>query len=363
MLLGSYPITPASDILHELSHHKNFDVITFQAEDEIAAIGAALGASFAGCARHHDHERPRRGAQDRGDRAGHDGRASAGHRATSSAAVPRPGCPRRPSRRTCSRRSSAATAEAPVPVLAAAHPGDCFADALRGLRASRSKYMTPVFVLSDGYLANGSEPWRLPRPRRSVRRSRRKHPDRSGGVPAVRARSRDAGAAVGDPRHAGSRAPDRRPREAGCDRQRHLRPAEPREDGPPSRREGAADRAPDIPDSRSSGDPEGRSSGRRLGIHVRLHHRRGAPQRARGGARIGHVHLRYLNPLPPNLGEILKRYKTGPRAGNEHGTARVSCCARSYLVDAVGLNKIQGRPFPKAEIVGEDRRDAGEIEP
>jgi 2-oxoglutarate ferredoxin oxidoreductase subunit alpha len=105
LFLGSYPITPASDILHELSQYKNFGVYTFQAEDEIAAIGSALGASFAGSIGPDDHLRPRHGPQDGVHRAGDHGRAAARHRGHP-ARRPVDGLPRRPSRPTCFRRSS-----------------------------------------------------------------------------------------------------------------------------------------------------------------------------------------------------------------------------------------------------------------
>src|SRR5262249_26077795 len=157
---GSYPITPASDILHELSAYKHFGVMTFQAEDEIAAIGAAIGASFGG---------------------------ALGFTSTSGPGValkteaiglavmvelplvvvnvqrggPSTGLPTKTEQADLFQAIFGRNSEAPVPVLAAATPGDCFWMALEASRIAL-KYMVPVIVLSDGYLANGAEPWRVP---------------------------------------------------------------------------------------------------------------------------------------------------------------------------------------------------------
>jgi 2-oxoglutarate ferredoxin oxidoreductase subunit alpha len=162
LFLGSYPITPASDILHELSHHKNFNVITFQAEDEIAAVGAALGASFTG---------------------------SLGVTTTSGPGValktemiglatmvelplvicniqrggPATGLPTKTEQADLLQALFGRNSESPAPVIAAATPSDCFAVAYEACRIAVT-YMTPVFLLSDGYLANGAEPWKLPDP-------------------------------------------------------------------------------------------------------------------------------------------------------------------------------------------------------
>ena len=155
-----YPITPASDILHELSKHKAFGVRTFQAEDEIAGIGAAIGAAFGGALGVTTTSGPGHLAEVRGHRPGRDDRAAAGrHRRAARRAVHRPadqdraGGPAagdvRPQRR------------GPVPVIAPRSPGDCFDAALEAARIALT-YLTPVILLSDGYLANGAEPWAVP---------------------------------------------------------------------------------------------------------------------------------------------------------------------------------------------------------
>jgi len=157
---GSYPITPASDILHELSKHKNFGVMTFQAEDEIAAAGSALGASFGGglgvCAT--------------------SGPGVALKTETIGLAVmtelpmviinmqrggPSTGLPTKPEQSDLMQALYGRNGDAPLPVLAATSPGDCFTTAYEACRIA-TKYMTPVMVLADGYLGNGSEAWRIP---------------------------------------------------------------------------------------------------------------------------------------------------------------------------------------------------------
>ena len=218
MFLGAYPITPASDILHELSKHKRFGVTTFQAEDEIAGVGAALGATFAGVLGVtttsgpgvalkaetiglavmtelplRDRRRPARrahhGAADQ-DRAG---RPAAGDV--------------RPQRRGAG------------PGRRAQSPADCFDTAIEAIRIA-VKYRTPVILLSDGYIANGAEPWQVPDladlppidPEFATGPNHETRPGTSR-LPALPARPGDAGPAVGHPRHARARAPDRRHRE------------------------------------------------------------------------------------------------------------------------------------------------------
>ena len=167
LFLGSYPITPASDILHELSKHKNFGVRTFQAEDEIAGIGAALGASFGG---------------------------SLGVTTTSGPGVclkseavglavtlelpllvidvqrggPSTGLPTKTEQADLLQALFGRNGEAPLPVVAPRSPSDCFYAAIEAARLA-TKYRTPVILLSDGYLANGSEPWKLPTDGRAPR--------------------------------------------------------------------------------------------------------------------------------------------------------------------------------------------------
>ena len=314
LFLGSYPITPASDILHELSKHKNFGVRTLQAEDEIAGIGAALGAAYGG----HlgvtttsgpgmalkaetmglavnlelplliiDIQRggPSTGLPTKTEQADLLHGASTGATARRRCRSSRPAAPATASRWRSRRR------------------------------ASRSTWRTPVILLSDGYLANGTEPWRLPdvddaaRPVGHVRHRAQPHRRRRrAGVLALPARPRDAGPGVGAARHARADAPHRRPREGGRVGQHQLRPGQPRAHGAPAGREGGPDRGRRSRRSRctaTSTTPTCSSSG---GARPGAPSTARSPAPAHAGHRVAHLHLVHLNPFPPNLGEVLRRY-------------------------------------------------------
>ncbi len=345
LFLGSYPITPASDILQELSRYKNFDVVTFQAEDEIAAIGSALGAAFAG---------------------------GLGVTATSGPGValktemiglatmaelplvicniqrggPSTGLPTKTEQGDLFQALFGRNSEAPVPVIAASTPSDCFEVAYEACRIA-VKYMTPVFLLSDGYLANGAEPWRLPdlsqiAPIRAEFRT-----DPEGFRPYAR-----------DPQTLAR--PWVRPGTPGLE---HRIGGLEKEDGSGNvsydplnhermvrlRAEKVERIALDMPEQNVEGDQEGDllivGWGSTYGaIHAAVDRMRA------GGARIGHLHLRYLNPLPRALGDILPRFRRLLVPEMNLGQLLWVLRAR-FLVDAVGLNKIQGRPFGEGEIV------------
>ena len=250
LFLGSYPITPASDILHELSKLKRFGVRTFQAEDEIAGVGAALGAAFGGALGVSTTSGP--GMTLKMETIG---------LAVSvelpliicdiQRAGPSTGMPTKTEQADLLMVLYGRNGESPVPVLAPSTPSDCFDTALEAVRIA-TKYRTPVIILSDGYLANGSEPWRIPEvadlPRlrdefsyskpAGVARRRRQ-----GRVPAVPAGPGDARPAVGHPGHAGPGAPDRRHREGRRGRHHLLRPGQPRQDGPAAPGQGRRHRA------------------------------------------------------------------------------------------------------------------------
>ena len=241
LFLGAYPITPASDILHELARHKNFDVLTFQAEDEIAAMTATIGAAFAGAMAVTATSGP--GIALKGE-----GMGLAVMTELPMIIInvqrggPSTGLPTKTEQADLFQAMFGRNGECPMPVIAASSPADCFDVAQEAWRIA-VRYMTPVMLLTDGYIANGSEPWRIPEVRRPAedrdQASRpaveRRH------VPALRAR-RAAGPPVGHARHAGPEAPHRRPRKAGHHRQRELRPGQPRAHGQHAGREGGQHR-------------------------------------------------------------------------------------------------------------------------
>ncbi len=239
LVYASYPITPASEILHYLSAWKNFGIKTFQAEDEIAAIGAALGASYGGAL----------------GLTGTSGPGMALKAEMLGLAVmvelplvvvdvqragPSTGMPTKTEQGDLLQALFGRNGESPIPVIAPATPAECFDLAIEAWRIALH-HMTPVVYLSDAFLANGSEPWRIPRARFAGRPAGRE-PDRAGRFLPLRARSRDTCPTLGDPRHAGSRAPDRRPGEAGHPGNDQLRPGQPPPDAAAARREDRPDR-------------------------------------------------------------------------------------------------------------------------
>ena len=353
LFLGSYPITPASDILHELSRRKEFGVRTFQAEDEIAGIGAALGASFGGALGVTTTSGP-----------GLDLKSE-----TLGLAInlelplivvdvqrggPSTGLPTKTEQADLLHALYGRHGEAPLPILAPKTPSDCFAIAIEADRIA-VKYRTPVIVLSDGYLANGAEPWRLPDldalepidPAFAVGAE----PRRRRGQPvllALHPRPRDAGPAVGAAGAARPRAPHRRPREGRRQRQRLLRGRQPRAHGPPAARQDRRHRRR-HPARRGERRVRRRpAAARQLGLDLRR--RAGGREGVRArGMKAAHVHLRHLNPLPANLGEVLSRY--AQILVPEVNLGQLSRVLRAeYLVDAQTMSKMQGVPFRVGEI-------------
>ena len=345
---GSYPITPASDILHELSQYKDFGVMTFQAEDEIAAITSAIGAAYAGALAITTTSGP--------------GMALKTEAMGLAVAVeiplvvcdiqrggPSTGLPTKTEQADLLQALFGRNSEAPIPIVAAATPSDCFWVALEACRIA-VKYMVPVILLSDGYLANGAEPWRIPDaadiPAFPVHFATEPNSANGGYLPY----KRDAQTLARPWAVPGT--PGLEHRIGGLEKQDvsgninyeplnhekmvHIRAAK------------VAAIAQDIPDIEPAGDAEGDlliiawgSTHGAITAAVKA-------QRAEG-RRIGHVHLRHLNPLPSNLGEVIKRYKKVLVPELNMGQLLWVLRAK-YLVDAAGLNKIQGRPFKQVEL-------------
>jgi 2-oxoglutarate ferredoxin oxidoreductase subunit alpha len=341
---GSYPITPASDILHELSMYKEFGVMTFQAEDEIAAMTSAIGAAYGGALAITTTSGP--------------GMALKMEAIGLAIAVelpivicdiqrggPSTGLPTKTEQADLLQALFGRNSEAPVPVLAAATPGDCFWVALEASRIA-IKYMVPVIVLSDGYLANGAEPWRIPELSELPEIPVRYRTEPEGFLPYARDPQTLARpwAVPGTPglehrvggleKQDGTGNVNYEP--LNHERMVHLRAAK------------VEAVVQDVPDVVPAGDPEGElllvGWGSTYGsITAALRARR------EKGRRIGHVHLRHLHPLPKNLGEVLKRYRKVVVPEMNLGQLRWVLRAK-YLVDAQGLNKVQGKPFKQSEI-------------
>jgi 2-oxoglutarate ferredoxin oxidoreductase subunit alpha len=352
LFLGSYPITPASDILHELAKHKRFGVRTFQAEDEIAAVGAALGASFGGSLSVTTTSGP--GILLKAETIG---------LAVSvelplivcniQRAGPSTGMPTKTEQADLLQSMFGRNGESPIPVLAAASPADCFNVAIEAARIA-VKYRTPVILLSDGYLANGSEPWRIP--------STSSLPDLSqefsfataaqdGGEfepfrrdPVTLARPwavpgtpglehRIGGIEKADVTGTISYDPDNH------DRMVRLRQA--KIDGI------AADIAPLEVD-----DPDGDARVLVLGWGSTYGAIGAGVRRVRNaGGAVAQAHLRHLNPFPPNLADVLRRYDKVLVPEINLGQLALLLRGR-FLVDVISYNQVRGLPFQSAELAG-----------
>jgi 2-oxoglutarate ferredoxin oxidoreductase subunit alpha len=347
VMYGSYPITPASDILHELSRLKRFGITTFQAEDEIAAIGAALGASFAG---------------------------SLGVTATSGPGValkseaiglavmtelplliidvqrggPSTGLPTKTEQADLLQAMFGRNGEAPVPIVAPRSPADCFDATLEAARIAIT-YRTPVFLLSDGYLANGSEPWQIPdahalpaidpafaRPTDDEFLPYSRDPEtlaRPWAIPGTPGLEHRIG---GLEKADGTGA-------ISYDSENHDRMVALRQ----AKIDGIAKSIPPT----EVDDPDGNarvlvigwgSSYGPIGAACR--------EVRRGGTPVAQAHVRHLNPFPADLGDVLARYDKVLVPEMNSGQLRMLLRAK-FLVDAVGLNRLRGLPLHIDELV------------
>jgi 2-oxoglutarate ferredoxin oxidoreductase subunit alpha len=350
VVYASYPITPASDILHHLSELKRFGVRTMQAEDEIAAIGMAIGASFGG---------------------------ALGVTATSGPGIclkseaiglavmtelpvliidvqrggPSTGLPTKTEQADLLQAMFGRNGECPAAVVAPCSPADCFTMVIEAVRLAIG-FMTPVLLLSDGYLANGAEPWLIPKvdqlPKIAVH-----HPQGASGngngeshfLPYKRdARLVRQWAIPGTPgleHRIGGLEKEDVTGNVSYDPANHEHMVK-------TRAQKIANIANDIPELMATGPAEGDllvvGWGGTYGSIAT------AVQRAqRKGFKVAHAHLRYLNPMPKNTGEVLKRYKKVLVPELNAGQLRL-LLRGVFLVDAIGLNKIQGRPFLVSEI-------------
>src|SRR6202050_287662 len=344
LVQGSYPITPASDILHELSQYKDFGVTTFQAEDEIAAVTSAIGAAYGGALAITTTSGP--------------GMALKTEAIGLAVAVEMPlvicdiqrggpstGLPTKTEQADLLQALFGRNSEAPVPVLAPSSPGDCFWIALEASRIA-IKYMVPVIILSDGYLANGAEPWKVPSvsdlpeiPVHFETNPKGFHPYKRN--PSTLARP-----------WAIPGTPGLEHRVGGIEKQDvtgniNYEPLN-HEHMVRTRAEKVEGIAQDIPEIVPEGDPSGDLLIVAWGSTAGPITAAMKPMREKGH-RIGHGHLRYLNPLPRNLGDILKRYKKV--LVPEMNMGQLSMILRAkFLVDAESYGKIQGKPFKQSEI-------------
>jgi len=357
LFLGSYPITPASDILHELSRHKNFGVRTFQAEDEIAGIGAALGAAFGG---------------------------SLGVTTTSGPGValksetiglavslelpllvidiqrggPSTGLPTKTEQADLLQAMFGRNGEAPVPVIAPRTPADCFDAAMEAARIALT-YRTPVMLLSDGYLANGSEPWRIPEldelPDLTVQFAQGPNHTLDDGTEVFWPYKRDPQTLARPWAIPGT--PGLEHRIGGIEKEDgtgNISYAPANHDFMVRTRQAKIDGI-DVPELEVDDPHEARTLV--LGWGSTYGPITAAVRRLRtAGESIAQAHLRHLNPFPRNLGAVLKRYDKVVIPEMNLGQLATLIRAK-YLVDAHSYNQVNGMPF-KAEQLATALKEA-----
>src|SRR5262245_24054159 len=347
LFLGAYPITPASSILEELARFKHFGVMTFQAEDEIAAAGAALGAAFGGSL----------GVT-----------TSAGPGVVLKAetiglavalelpllildiqrAGPSTGMPTKPEQGDLLMVLFGRNSESPIPVVAAATPSQCFDAAIEAARIA-IKYRTPVFLLSDAYLANGSEPWRLPDvaslPDISVPFTTA--PNAGGEFqpylrdPQTLARPWAIPGTPGLEHRIGGLEKQDVTGNVSYDPENHDAMTR-------LRAQKVAGIASDIPELAVDHDPGAKLLV--LGWGGTYGPITAAVKRVRAdGGKVAQAHLQYLNPLPRNTGEVLRRYERVLLPEMNLGQL-LKLVRAEFLIDAVGYNRVRGLPFTSAEL-------------
>lgn len=339
----TYPITPASDILHYLAPMRHFDVKTVQAEDEIAAVCAAIGASYAG-------------------QIGATGTSGPGLALKSEAlglAVitelplvivnvqrggPSTGLPTKTEQSDLLQAMFGRNGDCPLVIVAPQSPADCFDITIEATRLA-IEHMVPVIVLSDGYLANGAEPWRIPDPNGYKKIEVRHTTQAEGFEPYERDENFVRPWAIpGTPgleHRIGGLEKSDGPGNVSYDPTNHQRMTDLRR----LKVEKIADQIPPIePYGDDSGDLLVLGWGGTYGsIHTAVDHMR------KKGKKVSAAHLRYMNPMPKNLGELLGRFKRVLIPELNTGQLRLLIRAR-FLVDAKGLNKVQGKPFLVEEL-------------
>ena len=347
LFYAGYPITPASDILHELSRLKNFGVRTFQAEDEIAAMSAAVGAAFTGELSITASSGP--GICLKGEAMG------LGVMTELPMVIvdvqrggPSTGLPTKTEQSDLMLAMFGRNGESPLPIVAPATPGDCFWIAQEALRIA-VEFMTPVMLLSDGYIANGAEPWRIPS-LDDLKPIQVNHPTESnsedGFLPYLRdERLVRPWAKVGTPglmHRLGGLEKSDGTGNVDYDPNNHEHMSK-------VRAQKVANVAASIPEQEVFGAQDGDvlviSWGGTYGSV-----RQAVKTLSEDGCSVGHAHLRYLNPFPSNLGELITRFQTILVPELNLGQL-VQLLRSTFLVDAQGYNKVQGKPFRVSELI------------
>lgn len=344
LFLGSYPITPASEILHELSKYKNYGVKTLQAEDEIAGITSAIGAAYGGALAATTTSGPGMALKTEAlglavmlelplvvvdvQRGG-----------------PSTGLPTKTEQADLLQAIFGRNSEAPIPVLAASSPTDCFDVTFEAARIA-IKYMTPVIVLTDGYIANGAEPWLIPKLNELPDISPKFATDPTTFQPYARdeitlSRPWAIPGTPGLEHRIGGLEKSHIYGNISYDPENHDFMVK-------LRAKKIANIANDIPNATIFGDNSGElllvSWGSTFGAI-----RSAVENKRLQGKSVSHLHLRYLNPLPNNVGDILKKFKKILVPEINLGQL-IKILREKYLVDAIGYNMVRGLPFRAIEI-------------
>ncbi|MEO6681991.1 MAG: 2-oxoacid:acceptor oxidoreductase subunit alpha [Ginsengibacter sp.] len=351
LFLGTYPITPASDILHELSKHKSFGVKTFQAEDEIAAISSAIGASYGGSLGVTTTSGPGMALKSEAmglavmmeipllicdiQRGG-----------------PSTGLPTKTEQSDLLQAYYGRNGECPMPVISASTPSDCFFAVYEAVRIA-VQHMTPVIFLSDGYIANGAEPWRFPQSKDldEIRTNFKTELGQDEEVfqPYLRdeklVRPWAIPGIAGLEHRVGGLEKENITGNVSYDPENHQLMVKIRQE--------KIDKIADyIPEQKISNGPE---KGKLLVIGWGSTYgaiKSAVKELVEQGESVSHVHLRYIRPFPKNLGDIIKNFDKVLIPELNNGQL-IKIIRDQYLVDAKGLNKIMGVPFVKQEIVDE----------
>ncbi|GAA1505766.1 2-oxoacid:acceptor oxidoreductase subunit alpha [Sphaerisporangium rubeum] len=352
LFLGSYPITPASDILHELSKHKRFGVRTFQAEDEIAGVGAALGAAFGGALGVTTTSGP--GVVLKGETVG---LAVATELplivVDVQRAGPSTGMPTKTEQTDLLMAMFGRNGESPLPIVAPSTPSDCFDAAIEAARLA-VKYRTPVMLLSDGYLANGSEPWLLPEvdDLPDLTADFTVTPNGDDGEtflpfrrdPATLARPWAVPGTPGLEHRIGGIEKADGTGNISYDPNNHDRMVRLRQ----AKIDGIAQDIPPL----EVDDPDGDARVLVLGWGSTYGPIAAAMRRVRrSGGKVAQAHLRHLNPLPANTGEVLRAYDKVLLPEINLGQLALLLRAR-FLVDIISYNRVRGLPFKAEELAG-----------
>ncbi len=344
LFLGSYPITPASDVLHELAEYKNYNVTTFQAEDEIAGVGSALGAAFGGALAITTTSGP--GMNLKGETLGLAASVELPMVVTNiQRAGPSTGMPTKPEQTDLLQALYGRHGETPLPVIAASTPADCFYAAFEAARIAIT-YMTPVILLTDGFLANASEPWLLPTVADLPNIEVEFRTDPQGFFPYLRDERTLARPWVKPG------TPGLEHRIGGIEKDYltgniSYAPAN-HEQMVRVRHQKVTRITQEIPPTKVHGPEQGKLLV--LGWGSTYGAIAAAVEDAQAqGHTVAHAHLRHLNPLPADLGDVLGRYDKVLVPEMNMGQL-LKLVRAEYLIDAAGLNKIQGRPFKVSEV-------------